>query len=84
PAAIATALEPLFASVCFSGKPIQGVNFYFPDYNFRNKRQMAQLIKSVSLVTDSMRVAPIRGMKLYVTFDRQAGLRHRNFLCCLT
>lgn len=84
PAAIEAALEQLFASVCFSRKPIQGVNLYFPDYNFRNKRQMAQLIKSVSLVTDSMRVASIRGMKLYVTFDRQAGLRHRDFLCCLT
>jgi len=85
PYAIQTTIEQLFASVHFTrNRTIRGVNFYFPDYSFTEKRKMAQFAKSVSLVTDSSLVEGIRDLKLYMTFDHQKGLHHENFLCCLT
>lgn len=85
PYAMQTTIEQLFASIHFTrNRRIRGVNFYFPDYDFTQKREMAQLIKSVSLVTDSSRVKGIRGLNLYVTFDHKKGIEHEDFLCCLT
>jgi len=85
PYAIQTTIEQLFASIHFTrNRTIRGINFYFPDYPFTEKRKMAQFAKSVSLVTDSSLVEGIRGLKLYMTFDYQKGLYHEDFLCCLT
>lgn len=85
PYARQTTIEQLFATIHFTrNRTIEGINFYFPDYSFRDKRKMAQFVKSLSLVTDSSRVESIRGLKLYLTFDREEGLKHKDFLCCLT
>lgn len=85
PYARQTTIEQLFASIYYTrNRSIDGINFYFPDYSFREKRQMAQFVKSLSLVTDSSRVEGIRGLKLYLTFDKEEGLKNKDFLCCLT
>lgn len=46
-----------------------GLNFYFPDFDFREKRAMAQFIKSVSLVSDSIQKESIRNVPIYFTFE---------------
>lgn len=48
-----------------------GINFYFPDFSFQEKRAMAQFIKSVSLVIDSTKIKEIRGIPLYFTFNQK-------------
>jgi len=85
PYAIQTTIEQLFATIHYTrNRTIKGINFYFPDYSFKEKRKMAQLAKSLSLVTDSSRVEGIRGLKLYMTFDLKEGMENKDFLCCLT
>jgi len=85
PYARQTTIEQLFASIHYTrNRTIRGINFYFPDYSFNEKRQMAQFVKSLSLVTDSSRIEGIRGLKLYLTFDKEEGLKNKDFLCCLT
>lgn len=85
PYAQQTTIEQLFATIHFTrNRTLKGINFYFPDYSFKHKREMAQFAKSVSLVTDSSRIEGLRGLKLYLTFDRKAGMENWDFLCCLT
>lgn len=63
---------------------IKGINFYFPDYYFRENRAMAQFAKSVSLIIDSTRLKTIRGISLYFSFDDKPNYQEKGFLCCLT
>lgn len=49
-----------------------GLNFYFPDFSFEEKRAMAQFMKSVSLVIDSINIPEIQNLPLYFTFDKSA------------
>lgn len=44
----------------------QGLNFYFPDYNFKEKKQFVQFIKSISFVIDSFCVEQ---KKIYSNLD---------------
>lgn len=55
-----------------------GLNFYFPDFDFREKRAMAQFIKSVSLVSDSIQVEGMRNIPIYFTFEESE--KHLEFL----
>lgn len=43
-----------------------GVNLYFPDYNFKQKRDLVQFCKSISFVIDSFCV---NGEKIYSDYD---------------
>lgn len=63
---------------------INGVNFYFPNYNYQENRAMAQFAKSVSLVIDSCKLESIRGMKLFFSFDGKEKNKNKGFYCCLT
>lgn len=83
PKYIAACLEQLFSDIYYSKQTIKGINLYFPDFSFKEKRAMAQLVKSVSLVVDSSRLKSIRGLRLYVSFDLQAGLAQRSYLLSL-
>jgi hypothetical protein len=65
-----------------NNRAIKGVNFYFPDYSFKQKRAMAQFAKSVSIVIDSCRLKSIRGLKLYFSFNQQ-GADEIKYLSCL-
>lgn len=45
------------------------INFYFPDYDFSDKRSLFQFAKSVSLVLDSIKVQELRKVKLFFSFN---------------
>lgn len=62
-----------------------GINLYFPDYDFKNKRELVQFTKSVSFVIDSFCIdqKKIYGdYDLSVTFPIQAK-KHIGFLSIL-
>ncbi len=69
PTKIKSCLGQLFTHVYNSKGKINGVNFYFPDYTFKEKRAMAQFIKSASIVIDSCKMQSIRNLRLYVSFN---------------
>lgn len=78
-------LEQIFLSIHKNKlAPIKGINLYFPDFSFKEKRAMAQFIKSASLVIDSCNVRSMRDLRLYATFDQTRGSQHKNFLYGLT
>lgn len=61
-------------------RQINGINFVFPEFQFKQKRAMAQFAKSVSLITDSIRLKSIRDLSLYFSFDKTAGLENLDYL----
>ena len=61
---------------------IRGVNFYFPDFSFREKRAMAQFAKSVALVTDFISLKTINSLKVYFSFGER-GASEREYLSCI-
>ena len=63
---------------------IEGINLYFPDFSFKEKRAMAQFIKSASLVLDSCNVESISKLRLYATFDKENGTKNIDYLYGLT
>lgn len=63
---------------------IRGINFYFPEYRFREKRAMAQFAKSASLILDSTHLQSIRNLSLYFSFDKTCGLENRAYLSSLS
>ncbi|WP_165041473.1 hypothetical protein [Dysgonomonas sp. ZJ709] len=78
-------LEQLFLSINETRLTnIKGVNLYFPDFSFKEKRAMAQFIKSASLIIDSCNVKSIRNLKLYATFDKDNGKDNYTYLLGLT
>ncbi|MCC8143682.1 MAG: hypothetical protein LIO97_07145 [Tannerellaceae bacterium] len=80
-----TCLEQLFLSInAAKGQAIKGINFYFPDFDFKEKRALAQFVKSVSLVIDSCHMPAIRDLRLYISFDRQVASGYTDYLCALT
>ncbi|MCD7931424.1 MAG: hypothetical protein LUH15_08700 [Tannerellaceae bacterium] len=78
-------LEQLFLNIhqSYAGK-IRGVNLYFPDFAFKEKKALAQFVKSANLVRDSCKMKSIRDMSLYVTLDKEAVLKNISFLYALT
>ena len=56
-----------------------GINFYFPDFSYKEKRGMAQFVKSVSIVIDSSRIEEVRDLPLYFTFDEHFEADSLNF-----
>lgn len=61
-----------------------GLNIYFPDFTFKEKRAMAQFVKSVSLVIDSIKNPDLRNIPLYFTFDKNAKKVSNAFLVDLS
>lgn len=60
------------------------LNFYFPDFSYKEKRAMAQFVKSVSLVIDSIKVKELTNLPLYFTFNtngKKANLAYLVGLC---
>lgn len=62
-----------------NNKNVVGINFYFPDFSFKEKRGMSQFVKSVSLVIDSSKIVGVRGLPLYFTFDHSAEANQTNY-----
>lgn len=61
-----------------------GLNLYLPTFDFTEKRSLTQLVKSLSLVIDSLRVNDsvhvYSNLDLSLTFSRQAAVRHSGFI----
>lgn len=62
-----------------------GLNLYLPVFDFKEKRALTQLVKSLSLVIDSLRVGDdtahvYRDIDLSLTFSRRAAIEHSGFI----
>jgi len=53
---------------------IKGINLYFPDYTFREKRAMVQFVKSVRIMMDASRDFKSLQTRLNVTFLKSNGI----------
>lgn len=61
-----------------------GLNLYLPAFDFSQKRALTRLVKSLSLVIDSLRVNDsvhvYSNLDLSLTFSSQAATRHSGFI----
>lgn len=83
PSQIKSCLGQLFTEIIESEGKIKGLNIYFPDYDFSKKRAMAQFVKSVSILIDSLPQKNIRNLDYYISFDERRGNKHESYLTCL-
>ncbi len=77
-------IEQLFAAIYYTSGIIHGINLYFPDYNYRHKRQLVQFIKSVQMVTTYINQDKIRNKSLYVTLNTDQQKTQYDYHCALT
>ncbi|MCD7937374.1 MAG: hypothetical protein LUG98_10975 [Tannerellaceae bacterium] len=61
---------------------IVGINLYFPHYNFKEKRDMVQFVKSVRILMDASEKFKPHKVRLNVTFPDR-GRIDENFSYCL-
>jgi hypothetical protein len=61
---------------------ITGINLFFPNYTFKEKRDMTQFVKSVRILMDASRDFKPEKIRLNVTFVSQ-GKIDENFRYCL-
>lgn len=61
-----------------------GLNLYLPAFDFSEKRALTQLVKSLSLVMDSLRINDsihvYSNLDLSLTFSRRAAIDHSGFI----
>lgn len=80
------AISYIFKTLQSDTVQIQSINLYFPDFNFKEKRAMAQFVKSVRMVLDAAKDYDISTMKLKVFFHDQKNpeIIGEDFLYSLT
>jgi hypothetical protein len=71
PEAVLRAISYIFKALQSDTTKIRSINLYFPDFNFKEKRAMAQFVKSVRMVLDAAKDYDISTMKLKVFFHNQ-------------
>jgi len=82
---IYTVFEPATGMINRNGfdrKPA-GLNVYFPEFDFKEKRGFTQFIKSLSLVMDSLVVDSTKkyaNLDLSITFPSSANKEHSDFI----
>lgn len=69
--AVVRAISYIFKALQADTTKIRSINLYFPDFNFKEKRAMAQFVKSVRMVLDAAKEYDISTMKLKVFFHNQ-------------
>jgi len=52
---------------------IKGINLYFPDFTFRDKRALVQFVKSVRIIMDASHCFKPPGTRLNITFQTSKG-----------
>ena len=62
---------------------ITGIYFDFSEFQFKEKRALAQFAKSVSLIVDSISVKSIQNLSLYFSFNKTLGEENRYYLYSL-
>ena len=66
-----------------TGHKPSGVHLYFPEFDFKKKRAMKQLVKSVSLVIDSLTINSEKiysDLDLVLTFSKEAKVKEFDYL----
>lgn len=66
--AVIRAISYIFTALQPDSSKIKTISLYFPDFNFKEKRAMAQFAKSIRRVMDASKYATIRNMKLKLFF----------------
>lgn len=66
--AVIRAISYIFTALQTDSSKVHTISLYFPDFNFKEKRAMAQFTKSMRRVMDASRYPTIRNMKLKVFF----------------
>jgi hypothetical protein len=69
--AVVRAISYIFKTLQSDTTQIRSINLYFPDFNFKEKRAMAQFVKSVRMVLNAAKDYDITKMKLKVFFHTQ-------------
>ncbi|MDF3026989.1 MAG: hypothetical protein K0S23_1296 [Fluviicola sp.] len=69
--AVVRAISYIFKTLQSDTAQIRSINLYFPDFNFKEKRAMAQFVKSVRMVLNAAKDYDISKMKLKVFFHTQ-------------
>lgn len=64
---------------------IKGINLYFPDFTFKEKRAMTQFVKSVRIAMDASKKFKFKDTRLNVTFHAKKGMENidKDFQYCL-
>lgn len=65
------AISYIFKTLQEDTVKIKSINLYFPDFNFKEKRAMAQFVKSVRMVLNAAKDYDISAMKLKIFFHNQ-------------
>lgn len=66
--AVIRAISYIFTALQPDSSKIKTISLYFPDFNFKEKRAMAQFVKSIRRVMDASKYPTIRNMKLKLFF----------------
>lgn len=66
--AVIRAISYIFTALQADSSKIKTISLYFPDFNFKEKRAMAQFAKSMRRVMDASKYPTIRNMKLKIFF----------------
>jgi hypothetical protein len=64
---------------------IKGINLYFPDFTFKEKRAMTQFVKSIRIAMDASKKFKFKDTRLNVTFHAKKGMERidKDFQYCL-
>jgi len=73
--AILKALSCMFTEMQNDPDGVTGINLYFPDFSFKEKKAMAQFIKTVRIVMDSSRDFKYGKTTLNIIFNSPEGKR---------
>ncbi len=66
--AVIRAISYIFTALQPDSSKIKTISLYFPDFNFKEKRAMAQFAKSIRRVMDASKYPTIKNMKLKMFF----------------
>lgn len=73
PAAILKSLSCMFTEMQRDPEGVRGINLYFPDFDFEEKRSMAQFVKTVRILMDASRNFKFGKTRLNVIFNTSKG-----------
>lgn len=86
PEAMLKTISLLFTAMQQDTSRIHAINLYFPDFSFREKRPMAQFVKSVRIMMDASERFKFGRTRLNVIFHARKGMERnidRDFQYCL-
>lgn len=78
-------ISSMFSYMQADSLGIQGINLYFPDFSFKEKRAMTQFVKSVRVTMDASKNFKFKNTRLTVILNARNGMEDidRDFQYCL-